>query len=432
MAGVFSRLKQTLSHAWNAFDPSNFAEPPAYTGGGNISYYRPDRTRFRYTSEKTIISSIYTRLGIDVSGVKIFHVRTDDDGRYQSDVSSPLNNCLTVEANLDQGARMFRQTIAKMLFDEGVAAVVPVDTSADPTVTGAFDIQTMRVGKIVEWYPKYVRVSLYNEDKGYNEDIVLEKQMVAIIENPLYDVMNEPNSTLQRLIRKLNMLDSVDEASSSGKLDLIIQLPYVVKSEAKKQQALQRRSDLEDQLKNSTYGVAYADGTEKITQLNRPAENNLLAQIQYLTAQVYAELGLTDTIMNGTADELTMLNYIDRTIVPIMDAIKEEFHRKFLTKTARSQNQAIMYFRDQFSLFPLSQFGELADNLSRNEIATPNDLRTAIGWKPSKDPKADQLVNSNMPQPQAPVDPPALPKSGEAPLAIESGGNSQNGRSLQR
>lgn len=448
MAGVFSRLKSSLSHAWNAFNEESFKFPSGGFGGGGSfgnGYMRPDRLRLRYSAEKTIISSIYTRLGIDVSGVNIVHVNTDaDTGRYVSDRNSGLNYCLTVEANIDQGARQFRQEIAEVLFDKGVCAIVPVDTTADPTITNAFDVQTLRVGEITAWFPQYIRVNLYNEKVGFRQEITLPKRAVAIVQNPLYSVMNEPNSTLQRLIAKLNMLDAVDEASSSGKLDLIIQLPYVIKSEARRQQAIQRRTDLEQQLKGNTYGIAYADGTEKITQLNRPAENNLLGQIQYLTSMVYAELGLTDTIMNGTADESTMLNYIDRTIKPVMDAITEAMRRSFLSRTAQSQGQRIMYFRDPFNLVPLSQFAEIADILSRNEVATPNELRGVLGWKPSTDPKADKLQNSNMPQPGAggtaqppsSTDPSAvfeasaknsIKKMQASKLAIESGGEDQNG-----
>lgn len=441
MAGVFSRLKSSMAHAWNAFAIENFKYPTGTYDGGSYNYTRPDRMRLTYSAEKSILSSIYTRLSIDVSGIDIFHVQTDPNGRYVKDRTSGLNDCLTVQPNIDQGARQFRQNIATTLFDKGVAAIVPVDTTFDPTVSGAFDIQSLRVGEIVSWYPQHVRVRLYNEKKGYCEEITLAKQFVAIVENPLYAVMNEPSSTLQRLIHKLRMLDSVDEATSSGKLDMIIQLPYVIKSEARRQQAMQRRSDLEDQLKGSKYGIAYADGTEKITQLNRPVENNLLTQIQYLTSMVYSELGLTDTIMNGTADESTMLNYIDRTVKPILDAITEAMKRAFLTKTARSQGQSIMYFRDLFSLVPLSNMAEIADMFSRNEILTPNELRTAMGIKPSLDPKADKLQNSNMPVTVTPPESnkpvgirPAhhMPAIGSTPptrlaLPIGTGGNSQNG-----
>lgn len=392
--GVLSRL----AHAWNAFvrvEQDGFNN--ATLGEPTVSY-RADRTRLRYTNERSLISSIYTRLGIDVASIDIRHVRLDDEDRYSEDVKSGLNECLTVEANIDQAARAFRLDIALTLFDEGVAAIVPIDTTLDPTKSGSFDIKTMRVGRIVAWFPQHVKVSVYNEKKGLREDIILEKRFVAIVENPLFSVMNEPNSTLQRLIRKLNLLDVVDEQSSSGKLDIIIQLPYVIKSEARRQQAEQRRQDIEFQLKGSQYGIAYTDGTEKITQLNRPAENNLLKQVEYLVTMLYGQLGLTEGVMNGTADEATMLNYYRRTIEPVVNAMVEAMRRSFLTKTARSQGQSIMPFRDPFRFVPLSDFAEVADKLARNEIATSNELRQAMGMRPSKDPKADKLINSNMPQ----------------------------------
>lgn len=359
---------------------------------------RPDRTTLRYTNERSIISSIYTRLGIDISSIDMRHVRLDAERRYADDINSGLNECLTVEANLDQAARAFRLDIVLSLFDEGVAAIVPVDTTIDPTVSAGYDIKTLRVGKVVKWMSEHVRVQVYNQATGRREEVTLPKRTVAIVENPFYSVMNEPNSTLQRLIRKLNLLDLVDEQSSSGKLDLIIQLPYVVKSEARKQQAEQRRKEIENQLKGSKYGIAYTDGTEKITQLNRPAENQLLDQVKMLKEELYAQLGLTAEIMNGTADEATVLNYINRTVEPVLAAIAEAMRRSFLTKTARAQGQWIMYFRDPFKLVPISQIADIADKFARNEIASSNDIRQAIGWKPSKDPKADQLINSNMPQ----------------------------------
>ena len=392
-------LGSRLMHAWNVFVKGNVSEEFMVFGDRGSSYsIRPGRSYMRLANERSIITSIYTRLGIDIAAVDIRHVRLDDDGRYKEDVVSGLNECLKVEANIDQGARAFRLDVVLTLFDDGVAAIVPVDTTLDPSKSGSFDIKTMRVGKVVQWYPKHVRVSLYNEDKGIREEIILEKSYVAIVENPLYSVMNEPNSTLQRLIRKLNLLDAVDEQSGSGKLDLIIQLPYVIKSEARRQQAEQRRQDIEYQLKGSQYGIAYTDGTEKITQLNRPAENNLLEQVTYLTNMLYGQLGLTEDIMNGTADEKTMINYQNRTVEPILGAIAEAMLRTFITKTARSQGQSIMYFRDPFKFMPVSDIADVADKFSRNEIASANDIRTAIGWKPSADPKADQLVNSNMPQ----------------------------------
>lgn len=392
MPTIGSRLK----HAWNAFTNQG---DPLRSYGDAVAYGRPDRTRMRVTNERSIISSIYTRLSIDVSAVDIRHVRLDDNGQYLEDVDSGLNNCLTVEANIDQAARAFRQDIALTLFDRGSAAIVPVDTDLNPSLTGGYDILTLRVGEIVQYMPQHVKVSVYNEKKGRRETIVLEKKFVAIVENPLYSVMNEPNSTLQRLIRKLNLLDAIDDQSASGKLDLIIQLPYVIKSETRKQQAEQRRKDIEVQLKGSQYGIAYTDGTEKITQLNRPAENNLMGQITFLVEMLYGQLGLTPEIMNGTADEKAMINYSARTIEPILDAIVEAMRRTFLTKTARSQKQSIVYFRSLFKLVPLSEIAEIADVLARNEVATSNEIRQLLGWKPHSDPKADQLRNSNMPQP---------------------------------
>lgn len=394
------RLGARLKHAWNAFVNEDVDNRLRSWGGDYGASYttRPDRTRLRISNERSIVSSIYTRLGVDVAAIAIRHVRLDKDDRYTEDIDSGLNNCLTLEANVDQAARAFRQDIALTLFDEGCVAIVPVDTTLDPTVSGSFDIKTMRVGSIVAWYPQNVRVSLYNEVVGRRQEIVLNKKFVAIVENPLYSVMNEPNSTLQRLIRKLNMLDTVDEASSSGKLDLIIQLPYVIKSEARRQQAEQRRKDVEFQLKGSQYGIAYTDGTEKITQLNRPAENNLLTQVQYLTDMLYSQLGLTPEVMNGTADEKTMLNYLNRTIEPIVGAIVEAMRRSFLTKTARSQQQSVVYFTNPFKLVPVGDLAEIADKFTRNEILTSNEVRQIIGFKPAPDKKADQLRNSNMPQ----------------------------------
>lgn len=392
MPTIGSRLK----HAWNAFSNQ---EDPLKSYGEAVSYGRPDRTRMRIPNERSILSSIYTRLSIDVSAVDIRHVRVDENDRYMGDMDSGLNNCLTVEANLDQAARAFRQDIALTLFDSGTAAIVPVDTTLNPLLTGGYDILTLRVGEIVQYMPKHIKVRVYNEAKGRRETITLEKKFVAIVENPLYSIMNEPNSTLQRLIRKLNILDAIDEQSGSGKLDLIIQLPYVVKSEARRKQAEQRRKDIEFQLSGSKYGIAYTDGTEKVTQLNRPAENNLLKQVEYLVEMLYGQLGLTPEIMNGTADEKAMLNYNSRTIEPILDAIVEAMRRTFLTKTARSQGQTILYFRDPFKLVPLSEIAEIADAFARNEILTSNEIRQILRIKPHDDPKADQLVNSNMPQP---------------------------------
>ena len=402
-----------LAHAWNAFTNQNVENRLQPFDFGPNYTIRPDRPRSFMSNERSIISSIYTRISIDVAANAIRHVRLDESDRYVGDVDSALNYCLKAEANIDQAARAFRQDIVSTLFDKGVAALVPVDTTLDPNQTGGYDIKTIRVGDIVNWYPKKVKVNLYNEATGRREEITVDKKLVAIVENPLYSVMNEPNSTLQRLIRKLNLLDAIDEQSGSGKLDLIIQLPYVIKSDARKAQAEQRREDIEFQLKGSKYGIAYTDGTEKITQLNRPAENNLLNQIEYLMEMLYGQLGLTAEIMNGTADEAAMLNYRERTIVPIMDAIVEAMRRSFLTKTARSQLQSIEYFNtNPFRLVPMSVLAEMADKFTRNEILTSNEIRQFIGLKPHDDPKADQLVNSNMPQPV--VDP-------TAPVAADPG-----------
>lgn len=398
MAGLFQRVRSSLKHSWNLFKDDEYMEnfrmeDRSYGYYGNSPTRRPT-----YSNERSIISSIYTRLGVDVSAIDIRHVRLDSENRYLSDINSGLHNCLTIEANLDQGARQFRQDIAMTLFDQGVIAIVPVETSDEPFDTNSFDILSLRVGVVSEWFADNVRVKLYNERKGYQEDVIVPKRYAAIVENPLYSVMNEPNSTLQRLIRKLNMLDAVDEQTSSGKLDLIIQLPYVIKSEARRQQADQRRKDIEFQLKGSQYGIAYTDGTEKITQLNRPAENNLLKQIEYLTVMLYSQLGLTEEVMNGTADEAAMNNYYERTINPILDAVVESMTRTFLTKTARTQKQSVKYYRNPFKNVPMSELAEIADKFTRNEILSANEIRGAIGIKPSKDPKADQLVNSNMPQ----------------------------------
>lgn len=402
-----SRLGTTLRHAWNIFvsnETKRKTQPYTEYYGASFGGSRPDRVRLR-TPDRLIISSIYTRLGIDVASIDMRHVRTDDQKRYLEDIDSGLNSCLTLEANIDQAARAFRQDIAMTLFDRGVAAIVPVDTSINPEQSGGFDILTLRVGEVVTWYPNHVRVSLYNIDTGAREEITLAKSAVAIVENPLYSVMNEPNSTLQRLLHKLNLLDVIDDQSASGKLDLIIQLPYVIKSEARRQQAEQRRKDIEFQLKGSQYGIAYTDGTEKITQLNRPAENNLMAQIEYLTGMLYGQLGLTEEVMNGTADEKAMLNYWNRTIEPILTAIVEAMRRSFLTKTARSQKQTVMYFRDPFRLVPIENIAEIADKFTRNEILTSNEIRQVVGIAPSKDPKADKLQNSNMPQTVTPPSP---------------------------
>jgi hypothetical protein len=421
--GVWDKLK----HAWNVFSTNETESPIPYFGPSASYSHRPDRPRTTYSTERSMLASILTRLAIDVAAVDIRHVRTDDEGRYEEDMKSGLNECLKVQANVDQAARHFRQNIVSVMLDKGVVAIVPVDATIDPAVSSSYEINTMRVGEIVSWHPQHVRVKLYNEQTGHLEDVTVLKRTVAIVENPLYNVMNEPNSTLQRLIRKLNMLDAVDEQTSSGKLDLIIQLPYVIKSEARKQQAEQRRNDIEVQLKGSKYGIAYTDGTEKITQLNRPAENQLLKQVEYLTQMLYSQLGLTEAIMNGTADEATMLNYINRTIDPLLGAITEAMARVFLTKTARSQNQAIMYFRNPFKLVPVGQIADIADKLSRNKILAPNEIRQIIGFKPSKDPEADKLQNANMPDPN-PAPPDNQPPDPTKQL-IQTGGSRQNGSS---
>lgn len=394
---------QRAVRAWNAFRANTQEEQqvdsPQYGLGANIGY-NPSRQTVRVLNDRSIVTSIYNRIAIDVAGVAFRHVLIDDQGRYSKDLETHFNQCLVLEPNLDQGPRAFRQDIAMTLFDKGVAAVVPVDTVRNPKTNDAFDIVTMRVGEITAWHPKHVRVNLYNEETGMREEIALEKRMVAIVENPLYSVMNAPNSTLQRLIRKLQLLDVVDEQSSSGKLDIIIQLPYVIKTEAKKLQAEQRRQDIEFQLKGSQYGIAYTDGTEKITQLNRPAENNLLKQVEFLTSMLYGQLGITEDIMNGTADEKTMLNYFNRTIEPIVDAVIEAMQRSFLTNGGTHKRERVKYFRDPFKLVPVNDLAEIADKFTRNEILTANEIRGFMGIAPSKDPKADQLVNSNMPQPE--------------------------------
>ena len=410
-------FKDRLAHAWDAFTTNNrkTEREVGYGSYGSSSSLRPDRVRLRTTNERSIISSIYTRLGIDVASIDIRHTKRDEHGRYSDIVNSGLHQCLTVEANLDQAARAFRQDLAMTLFDEGVVAIVPVKTSVDPRYFGGYDIKSLRVGKIVNWYPKHVRVSLYNEDKGIREEVVLSKHVVAIIENPLYSVMNEPNSILQRLIRKLSLLDAVDEATSSGKLDVIIQLPYVIKTETRRKQAEERRNDIEMQLRGSKYGIAYTDGTERITQLNRPAENNMLQQIKFLTTMLYGQLGLTESIFDGTATEEQTINYYNRTVEPILAAITEELNRTFLTKTARSQRQKIDFVRDPFKLVPISQLAEIADKFTRNEILSSNEVRSVIGIRPADDPNADKLVNKNIPAPKEDNydSKPALTKEGQ-------------------
>ncbi len=388
-------ITDRLQHAWNAFlyNDNNFTN---YHSIGASSSFKPDRTRLSRGNERSIVTSVYNRLALDASSIAIKHVKLDENGRYTEEINSGLNNCLNLEANIDQTGRAFLQDVVMSMLDEGCVAIVPVDTTINPTVSGSYEINTMRTAKIMEWYPAHVRVRVYNDQKGFHEEITLPKANVAIIENPLYAVINEPNSTMQRLVRKLNLLDVVDEQTSSGKLDLIIQLPYVIKSDARRQQAEDRRKDIEMQLSGSKYGIAYTDGTEKITQLNRPAENNLMKQVEYLTAMLYSQLGLTQTILDGTADDKTMLNYYNRTIEPIISAVVDEIKRKFLTKTARTQRQSIMYFRDPFKLVPVNDIAEIADKFTRNEILSSNEVRQIVGLKPSDDPEADELRNKNL------------------------------------
>lgn len=385
---------EQLRHGWNAFlnkDPTGI-----HNNMGMGYAYRPDRPRLSRGNERTIVTSVYNRIALDVAALTIQHVRLDDDGRFLEVIDSDLNQCLTLAANVDQTARAFIQDVVMSMLDEGCVAIVPVDTKFTPTETNVYDVETMRTGEIVEWYPKHVKVKVYNERIGQKQEIVLPKSAVAIVENPLYAVMNEPNSTMQRLIRKLNLLDAVDEQSGSGKLDLIIQLPYTIKTEARRRQAENRRADIERQLSGSKYGIAYTDGTEHVTQLNRAVENNLMSQIEYLMSMFYSQLGITTSVLDGTADEKTMLNYYNRTIEPIVSAIVDAMILKFLTKTARTQGQSIAYFRDPFKLVPVADLAEISDKLTRNEIATSNEIRQIIGWKPSEDPVADQLRNKNL------------------------------------
>ena len=392
---IGSRFK----HAWNAF--VNNRDPTVYYRDTGPGYsYRPDRPRLTRGNERSIVTSVYNRIALDVASINIQHCKLDDDGRYLRTIDSSLNRCLNLTANLDQTGRAFVQDTVMSMLDEGCVAIVPVDTTADPELTESYDILSMRTGKILEWFPKDVRVRLYNEEKGQKEDGILPKKTIGIVENPLYAVINEPNSTMQRLIRKLSLLDVTDEQTASGKLDIIIQLPFVVKSEARRQQAEQRRKEIEMQLAGSKYGIAYTDGTEKITQLNRSVENNLMKQVEYLTNLLLSQLGITQAILDGTADDKTMLNYYSRTIEPIVAAIVDEMERKFLSKTARSQNQSIKFFRDPFKLVPVNDIAEIADKFTRNEIMTSNEIRQIVGLKPSDDPKADQLINSNLNQPE--------------------------------
>ena len=390
-------LGARLKHAWNVFTANETVG--ARWDIGPSYFYRPDRPIFSRGNERSIITSVYNRIALDVAAISIQHVRLDDEGRFTSVMNSTLNDCLSLEANLDQTGRAFIQDIVQSMLDEGCVAIVPVDTDIDPD-EGSYKIETMRTGKILEWYPQHVKVRVYNEQTGKKEDVLVSKRTVAIVENPFYAVMNEPNSTMQRLIRKLNILDAIDEQSGSGKLNLIIQLPYVIKTEARRQQAEKRRKDIEEQLSGSKYGVAYTDGTEHVVQLNRPVDNNLMSQIEYLTSMLYSQLGLTQSIMDGSADDKTMLNYLTRTVEPILSAIVDEMKRKFLSKTARSQKQSILFFRDPFKLVPVSEIAEIADKMTRNEIMTSNEIRQKIGMTPSKDPNADKLRNSNLSAPK--------------------------------
>ena len=400
-----------LKHAWNAFLGNEFRNYQ-YSLGPSSSY-RPDRPIFSRGNERSIITSVYNRIALDAASVSIQHVRLDDDERFTEVIHSDLNNCLSLEANLDQTGRAFVQDVVMSMLDEGCVAIVPTDTDIDPE-TGSYKIEKLRAGKVLEWYPKYVKVRCYNEERGEKQDIILPKNTVAIVENPFFAVMNEPNSTMQRLVRKLNILDAIDEQSGSGKLNLIIQLPYVIKTEQRRQQAEKRRKDIEEQLAGSKYGVAYTDGTEHVVQLNRPIDNNLMTQIEYLTSMLYSQLGITQGILDGTADDRTKLNYDNRTIEPILSAIVDEMRRKFLTKTARSQKQSILFFRDPFRLVPINDIAEIADKMTRNEIMTSNEIRQKIGMKPSKDPKADELRNSNLSGPKGEGDkPPITPEGGK-------------------
>lgn len=401
-----------LKHAWNAFTGNIQMN---YRDLGMSYSYRADRPRMSRGNERSIVTSVYNRIALDVAALNVQHVRLDENGRFLSVIDDGLNNCLTLEANVDQTARSFIQDVVISMFDEGSVAIVPVDTTTDPNVSGSYDIQSLRVGQILDWYPQYIRTRVYNEQTGRKEDIVVPKSAVAIIENPLYAVINEPNSTMQRLIRKLNLLDVIDEQSGSGKLDLIIQLPYVIKTEVRRQQAENRRKDIESQLSGSKYGIAYTDGTEHITQLNRSVNNNLMSQIEYLTSMLYSQLGITQSILDGTADEKTMLNYNNRTIEPIISAIVDEMKRKFLTKTARSQRQSISFFRDPFKLVPVNEIAEIADKFTRNEIMTSNEIRQVVGMKPSDDQRADELRNKNLSEPSG-----SDQQSEEAPITTDN------------
>ena len=414
--GLINRIQR----GWNAFsnrDPTNDSNDQ-----GMSYFYRPDRPRFTRGNERSIVTSVYNRIAIDASAINIQHVRLDDNGRFSSVIESGLNNCLTLDANTDQTGRAFIQDAVMSMLDEGCVALVPIETDKDPD-TGSFEIFSIRTGKIIEWRPKTVKVRTYNARTGKKEDIYVPKNSIAIVENPLYAVINEPNSTMQRLIRKLSLLDVTDENTASGKLDLIMQLPYTIKTEARRKQAEDRRKDVEMQLASSKYGIAYADATERITQLNRPVENNLMKQIEYLTSMLYSQLGITQTILDGTADDKTMLNYYNRTIEPIVSSIVDEMKRKFLTKTARTQGQSIMFFRDPFKLVPINDIAEIADKFTRNEIMTSNEIRQIVGMKPSDDPKADKLINSNISQSKIDI----MSQNKTENEETNEGGKNQNG-----
>ena len=392
-------FRSRFKHAWNAFFNRAPTEEYDYRDLGNVYFTRPDRPRLSRGNERSIVTSVINRIAIDCAAIDVVHCRLDENNRYLETIESNLNYCFTDRANIDQTGRAFMQDVVMSLLDEGCIAILPVDTTDDPNETGAYDINTMRVGKVIDWYPRHVRVEAYDDRTGERKKVLMMKENVAIVENPLYAVMNEPNSTMQRLIRKLNLLDAIDEQSGSGKLDLIIQLPYIIKSEARRKQAEQRRKDIEQQLSGSKYGIAYTDGTERVTQLNRPVENNLLTQIEYLTNMLFSQLGITQAIMDGTAKEEEKLNYYNSTIEPILSAIVDAMRTTFLTRTARSQKQSIEYFRDPFRLVPVSQIAEIADKMTRNEIMTSNEVRQVTGMKPSADPKADELRNKNLSEP---------------------------------
>lgn len=427
---TFSSRVDYLKHAWNVFRGRD--HPNYYRGNIGSGYsHRPDRVRLTKGNERSIITAIFNRIALDVAEIDINHCKVDDEGRYEETIKSGLNECLTVEANLDQTGRAFIQDAVMSMFDEGCVALVPIDTTLDPEITGSYDINSIRTGKVVRWHPEHVEVNVYNEKTGERENVYISKRAVAVVENPFYAVMNEPSSTLQRLTRKLNLLDVIDEQSGSGKLDLIIQLPYTVKSPARKAQAVARRKDIEEQIAGSKLGIAYVDATEKITQLNRPIENNLMKQIEYLMGLLYSQLGITQAIMDGTADEQTMINYNNRTIKPILSALVDEMTRKFITKTARTKGHTIKFFRDPFELVPVSQMAELADKLTRNEVCSSNEIRQGIGMKPSKDPKADELRNSNLNHPdeklEAQAQAKAMAQSQTQPKSYNYTEENQNG-----